>query len=85
MVEDKGKTRKITNELVPKYVVLSDGDGEKVLKELGIKREQLPKILTTDAMIANDPDAKAGRIISIEREDVKGIKYKYYRLIVEPL
>lgn len=69
------------HELVPKHDILSESEGKKVLQELNTTQDRLPKIFESDPALKGK--GKAGQIVRIIREDVPGIKYPYYRLIIE--
>lgn len=69
------------NVLVPKHEILSDAEAKKTLEELGATGEKLPRILSTDPALAGK--AKPGQVIRIHREDLKGRKYLYYRIVIE--
>jgi DNA-directed RNA polymerase subunit H len=71
----------IEHELVPLHKILSDKEANDVLGELGINRDQLPKIFDTDPQ-AKKLGAVNGQMIRINRED-NGKKYAYYRIVVK--
>ena len=67
------------HELVPPHELLSDKEAKKILDELDIKPEQLPKMLESDPQ-AIKLGAKSGQIVAIHRKD-SGKEYTYYRLV----
>ena len=67
--------------LVPKHEVLSKEEAEELLRSLGIKKEQLPKIKATDP-IAKEIGAKVGDIVKITRESPTAGKSIIYRLVI---
>jgi len=67
--------------LVPKHEVLSKEEAEELLRSLGIKKEQLPKIKATDP-IAKEIGAKVGEIVKITRESPTAGKSIAYRLVI---
>ncbi len=69
--------------LVPKHEVLSKEEAEEVLKTLGIKPEQLPKIRADDP-IAKEIGAKVGDIVRIIRDSPTAGKTIAYRLVIPP-
>ncbi len=69
--------------LVPKHEVLSKEEAEEVLKTLGVKPEQLPKIRADDP-IAKEIGAKVGDIVRIIRESPTAGKSIAYRLVIPP-
>ena len=62
--------------LVPKHELMKEDEVEKLLKELGVDRDKLPKIKIYDPAIA-DLGAKEGDVIKIHREGSP-----YYRVVV---
>ena len=75
------KLKSLDHMFLPKHELLSTEEGEKLLAGLGVTREQLPKIKTSDAGLANI-NCKEGDIIRIERNDSTAKNY-YYRLVVK--
>ncbi len=67
--------------LVPKHEVLSKEEAEELLRSLGIKKEQLPKIKATDP-IAKEIGAKVGDIVKITRESPTAGRSIAYRLVI---
>ncbi len=67
--------------LVPKHELLSEEEAKELLKILGIKKEDLPKMKAGDP-IAKEIGAKPGDIVRIIREDKLFGKSVYYRLVV---
>ena len=71
--------------LVPVHELLTDAEAKKVLEELHVNKEDLPKIFESDPQ-AKRLGAKPGQIIKIYRADppfqAKN-KYPYYRLVVK--
>ncbi|MCX8175104.1 MAG: DNA-directed RNA polymerase subunit H [Candidatus Micrarchaeota archaeon] len=67
-----------SHELIPRHILLSKEEGEKVLAEFKVSKNQLPKIRLKDPALAG-MGAKPGAIVKIERHDGS----VYYRLVVE--
>ncbi len=67
--------------LVPEHILLSDEEAEEVLKTLGIRKEQLPKIRADDP-VAKEIGAKPGQIVKIIRESPTAGKSIAYRLVI---
>ncbi|RLI78134.1 DNA-directed RNA polymerase subunit H [Archaeoglobales archaeon] len=67
--------------LVPKHEVLNKEEAEELLRSLGVKKEQLPKIKATDP-IAKEIGAKVGDIVKITRESLTAGKSVAYRLVI---
>ncbi len=71
----------LTHELVPDHKILTKNESQKILKELDITPEQLPKILDTDPALETTP-VKPGDIIEITRNSPTAGKIKYYRIVI---
>lgn len=69
--------------LVPKHEVLSKEEAEEVLRTLGVRPEQLPKIRADDP-IAKEIGAKVGDIVRIIRESRTAGVSIAYRLVIPP-
>ena len=69
------------NELVPKHEILSEEEKKELLKRLGIKEKELPKILESDPA-ARALGAKKGDVIKITRKSPTAGKCYYYRLVI---
>lgn len=69
------------SELVPVHRIMSASDIEELLKARGIVVNNLPKILFGDPQVKK-LGAKPGDVLEIDRDD-GGMKYKYYRQVVE--
>jgi len=82
-----GKYNILKHELVPAHELLSKEEEEELLQNLGIKREQLPKIRKSDPVIRVLEEKygpiEPGRIIKIIRNNSRtsGI-YIVYRMVV---
>jgi DNA-directed RNA polymerase subunit H len=72
----------LTHQLVPKHEIISDKEIEKVLNELKLTKDQLPKILITDPS-AKRIDAKAGEIIKITRNSPTAGVSIFYRMVID--
>lgn len=70
----------LSHSLVPQMKVLSEKQKEEMLKTFGIADNQLPRILSTDPIVAV-LNAKTGDIIHIKRKDVTA-SYDSYRVVV---
>ncbi|MCS7121973.1 MAG: DNA-directed RNA polymerase subunit H [Archaeoglobaceae archaeon] len=68
--------------LVPKHEILSKDKAEELLKLLGITREQLPKIKTSDPIV-KEIGAKPGDIVKITRKSLTAGESLFYRLVVD--
>ncbi|VVB77241.1 DNA-directed RNA polymerase subunit H [uncultured archaeon] len=60
---------------------MSESEVSELLKKLGIKISNLPKVLEGDPQ-AKKLQAKPGDVLEIERDDY-GKQYTYYRQVVE--
>ncbi len=63
----------------PKHIKLNEKEADELLEKLNINKSQLPKILSTDAVLLKA--CEVGDIIKIERKE--GDKtYIYFRVVV---
>ncbi|MCL4335342.1 MAG: DNA-directed RNA polymerase subunit H [Candidatus Thermoplasmatota archaeon] len=81
-----GKFNVLNHELVPEHYVLDSKEEEKVLRELGITKDLLPKINKSDpAIIALEQshgDINPGSVIKIVRKSPTAGISVYYRVVV---
>lgn len=76
----------LTHDLVPEHHLLNDADAEKVLSELKISKDQLPKIRKSDAGVRvlenvyGHPIAE-GSVIKIVRKSETAQEFVAYRLV----
>ncbi|MEK6982529.1 MAG: DNA-directed RNA polymerase subunit RpoH/Rpb5 C-terminal domain-containing protein [Candidatus Micrarchaeota archaeon] len=70
----------LSHSLVPQMNVLSEKQKEEMLKHYNINDTQLPRILSTDPVVAV-LNAKTGDIIHIKRKDVTA-SYDSYRVVI---
>ena len=68
--------------LVPKHEIVPEEEVEKILRALGIKKHQLPKIKRTDPII-QEIGAKPGDVIKITRDSLTAKKAVVYRVVIE--
>jgi DNA-directed RNA polymerase subunit H len=71
----------LEHELVPKHEVLSIEEGMRILKEYGVKPEQLPWLRASDP-VAKAIGAKPGDIVRIIRKSPTGGEIVVYRYVV---
>ncbi len=71
----------LQHNLVPKHEILSEEDKEKLLDELKIDIDQLPKVRRTDPIIKL-LNGKAGDVVRIQRRSPTAGTSTYYRLVV---
>ncbi len=76
----------LNHELVPEHEVLDSKEEEKVLRELGITKDLLPKINKSDPAIKALEDktgeVKVGSVIKIIRKSPTAGISVYYRVVV---
>lgn len=72
----------IQHNLVPKHEVLDKKSKNEILEKYHIKKESLPKILTSDKVI-KAIKAKPGDVVKITRKSKVAGKTIYYRLVME--
>jgi DNA-directed RNA polymerase subunit H len=73
------------HQLVPEHRLLSEKEAKKVISDLKISKEQLPKIKTTDPCIkilSQSKDVEEGMIVEITRASETAGKSTAYRLII---
>lgn len=66
---------------VPKHIVLSHEDAEKVLSEYGLQKKDLPRIFITDP-VSRYYKVKLGQIFKIIRPSETAGLSNYYRIVV---
>ena len=71
----------LKHELVPEHIVLKEEDRRQLLEKLGIKAQQLPKILTNDPAV-KAINAKEGDVIKIVRKSATAGETVYYRIVM---
>lgn len=72
----------LKHRLVPEHTILSKSERNKVIKELDIHPEQLPKIKQDDP-VCKAIEAKAGDILKITRKSHTAGKFVTYRLVLD--
>jgi DNA-directed RNA polymerase subunit H len=72
----------LSHKLVPKHEILSEKEAEKVLSSVGITKDQLPKIMISDAAVKRI-SAQVGDIIKITRESPTAGVSEFYRMVVD--
>lgn len=71
----------LEHELVPKHVIVDINEGIKILKQYGVKPEQLPWLRASDP-VARAIGAKPGDIVKIVRRSPTGGEVVVYRYVV---
>ncbi len=72
----------LKHKLVPDHAILSKTESKKVIKQLNIHQEQLPKIKQDDP-VCKAIEAKSGDILKITRKSHTAGKFVTYRLVLE--
>ncbi|KAF5088852.1 DNA-directed RNA polymerase subunit H [Methanobacterium aggregans] len=72
----------LKHKLVPDHTILSKTEIKKVLKELDIHQEQLPKIKADDPVV-KAIEAQPGDILKITRKSHTAGKFVTYRLVLD--
>ncbi|MGC8514769.1 MAG: DNA-directed RNA polymerase subunit H [Thermoplasmata archaeon] len=74
------------HEMVPEHHLVEKGNEERVLSELGIPKELLPKIIKSDPAVRALEEIhgpiEPGRIIEIVRKSPTAGISRYYRVVV---
>ena len=78
----------LKHDLVPEHTLLTEEEGNDVLAQLGVRRDQLPKIRRGDAAIKvleniEGRTIEAGRIIKVVRKSRTAEEFVAYRLVTE--
>ncbi len=68
--------------LVPKHEILKESEVEELLRLLGVSKEQLPKIKSSDPIV-KEIGAKPGDIVKITRKSLTANVSIFYRLVIE--
>ena len=94
MAAEKKKFNILEHELVPEHVLLTEEEAEQVLAEMGITRDQLPKIRKNDPAIrqlertlVDDKGTtygmiNPGRVIKVIRKSATAEEFVAYRVVV---
>ncbi|RLG77933.1 MAG: DNA-directed RNA polymerase subunit H [Thermoprotei archaeon] len=77
----KKKFRLQDHELVPEHEILPFEEALKVLRELGVKPEQLPYLRASDP-VAREIGAKPGDIVKIVRNSPTAGRIVVYRYVI---
>ncbi len=72
----------MSHQLVPKHEILLENEVDTVLKNLDLKKDQLPKILITDPVVKRI-GAKVGDVVKILRESQTCGVAEFYRIVIE--
>lgn len=68
------------HDLVPKHILLSKEEAQKILQKYNINPNQLPSISKKDPMLVG-LDAKPGDIIRIIRKSETAKEFEFFRLV----
>lgn len=71
----------LKHKLVPDHTILSKTEAGKVIKQLNVHQEQLPKIKPDDPVV-KEIGAKSGDILKITRKSHTSGKFVTYRLVL---
>lgn len=72
----------LKHQLVPEHTILNDDEKKELFQKLNVTSQQLPKILTNDAVV-KAIGAKEGDILKIIRKSPTAGKSIYYRVVVK--
>jgi DNA-directed RNA polymerase subunit H len=71
----------LKHKLVPDHAILSKTEANKIIKQLNIHQEQLPKIKVDDPVV-KEISAKSGDVLKITRKSHTAGKFITYRLVI---
>ena len=71
----------LKHKLVPDHVILSKTEANKIIKQLKVNQEHLPKIKVDDPVV-KEIGAKSGDILKITRKSHTAGKFITYRLVL---
>jgi len=74
------KTDILKHQLVPEHVILSEEEAKKVLEDMKVHAEQLPRIRSDDPVV-KAIGAREGDILKIVRESPTAGKFVTYRIV----
>lgn len=80
--DDEERFNVLNHELVPIHEVMEDKDAKKLLDDLGLVPEQLPKILASDPA-ALAVQARPGQVLRIRRKSRTAGQAEAFRLVIE--
>ena len=78
----KGKVSILEHELVPLHEVMTEREVEELLDKYKIKKEQLPKIKSSDPVI-KEIKAREGDVVRIMRKSRTAGRFISYRLVTK--
>ncbi|MBA7526848.1 hypothetical protein ES705_19018 [subsurface metagenome] len=78
----KGKVSIHEHGLVPRHEIMEGGEVKELLEKYKIKKEQLPKIKSSDPVI-KEIKAVMGDVVKIKRRSRTAGKFISYRLVIE--
>ena len=79
----KGKVSILEHELVPRHEILGEEEIAELLKAYKIKKDQLPKIKSSDPVIKELKEVEVGDVVRIRRRSRTAGKSLSYRLVIE--
>ena len=87
MAADNNSFNILEHNLVPEHTLLTEEETAKVLSELGMTKDQLPKIRKSDAAIKvleniNNGPIELGSVIKVVRESETAEEFVAYRVVV---
>lgn len=72
----------VSHDIIPRHILLSDDEKEKVLSEYNITKKNLPQMLSSDP-IARYYNMKVGDVVKIIRPSITGGHAVAYRIIIK--
>jgi DNA-directed RNA polymerase subunit H len=72
----------LKHRLVPEHVILTEDEIKEICEKYNIRKQQLPKIFTTDAVV-KEMGAKIGDVFKILRSSPTAGNIDYYRIVIK--
>lgn len=86
MATESNSFNVLEHNLVPEHTLLTEEEADKILRDLSISRDQLPKIRVSDAAVKELVQIygpiEPGRVIKVVRKSKTAEEFIAYRLVI---